>query len=133
MLIFIYFGAWATFSAAGIFNLNVEDKHFSKRKISSSLLWANFTSDERAATAPISSAFAFYNIFAEGPLYDAIVKEQLFVLLQRALRCTDQFILRRDWQKLFRLFHISGQEVFEASLATQWNGSGNFAALIQVL
>ena len=80
MLIFIYFGAWATFSAAGIFNLNVEDKHFSKRKISSSLLWANFTSGERAATAPISSAFAFYNIFAEGPLYDAIVKEQLFVL-----------------------------------------------------
>ena len=85
MLIFIYFGAWATFSAAGIFNLNVEDKHFSKRKISSSLLWANFTSGERAATAPISSAFAFYNIFAEGPLYDAIVKEQLFVLRSSGL------------------------------------------------
>ena len=30
--------------------------------------------------APISSAFAFYNVYAQGPYYDAIVKEQLFVL-----------------------------------------------------
>eukprot|EP01035_Chromulina_nebulosa_P006718 gene6718-9077_t len=30
--------------------------------------------------APISSAFAFYNVYAQGPHYDAIVKEQLFVL-----------------------------------------------------
>ena len=38
------------------------------------------TAHTAVAPAPISSVFAFYNIFAEGPYYDAIVKEQLFVL-----------------------------------------------------
>ena len=43
------------------------------------------TSTKALLPAPISSAFAFYNVYAEGPYYDAIVKEQLFVLRSSGL------------------------------------------------